>query len=57
MSKLVTKLKCDSCETGIVKLVVSQRGNTISASVGKCSNCKKSFGMKSIQGLEQIKDE
>lgn len=54
MSKMVTKLKCDNCENGVVKLTVSQRGNTINASVGGCNSCKKSFGMKSIQSLEKI---
>lgn len=59
MAKLETKLKCDNCPDGIVTLVTKKttKGGGISskASVKSCNKCKKYFGLKSIQHLEQIK--
>jgi hypothetical protein len=56
MAKVVTELYCDSCKTGIVKLIVSStKGGVISAKVTNCSRCKRGYGLHGIQELQQVK--
>jgi len=50
----ITKLKCDNCESGIVKLIVKEKGNKIEVLVKDCDSCKKSFGIKSVKRLEKL---
>lgn len=52
--KQVTRLKCDNCETGVVKLVVKEKRSSIEAYVEDCDACKKSFGLKSITKLKKL---
>lgn len=55
MNKVETKLYCDSCKNGIVKLIVSSKKNgEISARVTNCSICKRGYGIKGIQDLKQV---
>lgn len=55
MSKLVTNLHCNSCENGIVTLTVKKVKDEVDISVKGCNGCKKSFGIKSVSQLKQVK--
>jgi len=46
--------KCDKCNEGEVNAIVTETKKTVSVKVGKCSNCKYSFGIKQISNLTQL---
>lgn len=57
MAKVETKLYCESCQNGIVKLIVSSRKTgEISAKVTACSRCKMGYGLHGIQSLKRVEE-
>ncbi|MGJ1236386.1 hypothetical protein ACR789_13975 [Sphingobacterium siyangense] len=45
---------CNACENGIVMVKRKQSGNRFSFSFGDCNNCKKGFGLFSIDQLKEV---
>lgn len=45
---------CNACENGIVMVKQKQSGDRISLSFGDCNNCKKGFGLFSIDQLKEV---
>jgi hypothetical protein len=52
---IIRIFKCDSCENGVVKLTQKKTKGNYSVKVGGCNKCKKSFGLKSIISLSELK--
>lgn len=57
MKQRVRNFKCGECQTGVVKLSIKEnRDNSATITTKACDNkkCKKWYGLKGIDALEEI---
>ena len=55
MAKLITNIHCDSCENGILQLIVSKtKRGIITASAKDCNVCGRPGGLTTFSRLKQV---